>query len=89
MDNAINAVKAVKRSRNHQGKGTIHHWLGPRLPPLPPGGKSKVKLTKLNIINNALEKAQEKARDLISIPMEANVIARSRELDNIAKAKDF
>ena len=60
----------------------------PRQPPLPPGGKSKVELTKLNIINNALENAQAKAMDLIGIPMELDVIARSRELDNIIKDKD-
>ena len=35
-----------------------------------------------------MEKAQTKALDLIGIPKEFNVIARSRELDNIAKATD-
>ena len=47
-----------------------------------------MELTKLNIINNALENAQAKAMDLIGIPKELNVIARSRELDNIAKDKN-
>ena len=60
----------------------------PRPPPLPPGGRSKVELTELHIINNALDKAHTKAMDLIGIPREFNVNARSRELDNIAKAKD-
>ena len=84
--------EAYKVSRNLIAiiKAKERHAIGkdPRPPPLPPGGKSKVELTNLNIINNALKKAQTKAMDLIGIPKEFDVIARSRELDNIAKATD-
>ena len=93
LDTVINAMgEAYKRSRNLitiiKAKELYAIGKEPRPPPLPPGGNSKVQLNELNIINNVLEKAQTKTMDLIGIPKEFEVIARSRELDNIAKAKD-
>ena len=63
--------EAYKRSRNLITiiKTKERYAIGkdPRPPSIPPGGRSKVELTKLHIINNALEKAQTKAMDLFGI----------------------
>ena len=93
LDAIIDAMEeAYKRSRNliTTIKTKEQYAIGkdPRPPFTPPGGRSKVELTELHIINNALEKAETKAMDLIGIPKEFDVITRSRELDNIAKAKN-
>ena len=73
LDTIINVMEeAYKRSRNFfaiiKAKERCAIGKDPWLPPLLQGGKRKVKLTELNIINKALEKAETKAMDLMGIP---------------------